>query len=119
MIRTLLWIAPCVVVVVIALPFVFYHPGLGPDKANATRSQIRVLQTAIDMYWMRYGELPSSLGILCQSDPENVGKPYLWERMGLIDLWGKPYWYAHDEANGVQIWTNTPNDRRIRNQPVE
>jgi general secretion pathway protein G len=78
---------------------------LGRAKSDTAAAQLKNLQSAIELYFLDTGQYPSSqeglVGLFAA--PEglvNWNGPYLKNREGLIDPWGKPYIYAMPGRNG-------------------
>jgi len=72
---------------------------LSKAKADTATAQIKNLQSAIELYFLDTGHYPpSNEGLLSLiKAPEglmNWNGPYLRNREGLIDPWGKPYVYV-------------------------
>ncbi|HEY7765517.1 MAG TPA: type II secretion system major pseudopilin GspG [Aestuariivirgaceae bacterium] len=78
---------------------------LGKAKSDTAAAQIRNLQSAIELYFLDTGQYPSSqdglTGLVTAPDGlASWNGPYLKNREGLIDPWGKPYIYAVPGGNG-------------------
>lgn len=72
---------------------------LSKAKTDTATAQIKNLQSAIELYFLDTGHYPpSNEGLLSLiKAPEglmNWNGPYLRNREGLIDPWGKPYVYV-------------------------
>jgi general secretion pathway protein G len=78
---------------------------LGKAKSDTAAAQLKNLQSAIELYFLDTGQYPSSqdgLAGLIAAPPGlvNWNGPYLKNREGLIDPWGRPYVYAVPGQNG-------------------
>jgi general secretion pathway protein G len=83
---------------------------LGRAKTDTARLQIRELMTAIDLYRIDMGRVPTTEeGLQALVDrPENAEAwkgPYLRRKAAIIDPWGRPYQYlspgSHEEFDLV------------------
>ncbi len=81
---------------------------------KATRGSIANISTAIDMYEVDTGQLPSSLQNLVSSSGEpNWNGPYL--RGGLpADAWGTPFGYSSQNAKSYEVRSAGP-DKQLGN----
>jgi len=81
---------------------------------KATRGSIANISTAIDMYEVDTGRLPSSLDNLVSSSGEpNWNGPYL--RGGLpADAWGTPFGYSTENEKSYVVRSAGP-DRQLGN----
>lgn len=77
-------------------------------RIKATRTSIKAICTAIDIYEVDTGRFPSSLDALAKSDGSaNWSGPYL--RGGVpADSWGTPFSYT-TEANGYTVTSGGPD----------
>jgi general secretion pathway protein G len=78
---------------------------LGKAKSDTATAQLKNLQGAIELYFLDTGQYPSSKEGLTGlfAAPEGLvtwNGPYLKNREGLIDPWGKPYIYVTPGKNG-------------------
>ncbi len=78
---------------------------LSKAKSDTATAQIKNLQSAIELYFLDTGRYPASseglLGLI--EAPEaalNWNGPYLKNRDGLIDPWGRPYVYVTPGKDG-------------------
>lgn len=86
---------------------------------DAARSQIGMLEDAIQHYALNVGACPTTQqGLLAlreaPSDLKNVAKwagPYLTEELP-IDPWGSPYQYEQLSAEEFKIWSNGPDGQQ-------
>jgi general secretion pathway protein G len=78
---------------------------LSKAKSDTATAQIKNLQSAIELYFLDTGRYPASseglLGLI--EAPEaalNWNGPYLKNRDGLIDPWGRPFVYVTPGKDG-------------------
>lgn len=78
---------------------------LGRAKTDTTKLQIQELVTALDLYRIDVGHVPTTeegLGSLLKS-PQGVERwagPYLRKKNALVDPWGRPYRYTTPGEKG-------------------
>ena len=75
---------------------------VGKSKQNAARSQMALLETALDTYRLDVGKYPSDLQALRTSDGEKWDGPYLSKSVPK-DPWGHPYVYRRTDNGEVEI----------------
>ena len=75
---------------------------VGKSKQNAARSQMALLETALDTYRLDVGKYPSDLQSLRTSDGEKWDGPYLPKAVPK-DPWGHPYVYKRADNGEVEI----------------
>src|SRR6476620_6203456 len=97
LIEVLLVLVILVVLSSIAAPM--YRGIAEAAKIKAAKVQVRLFESAIDVYNTNTNRLPGELGDLINqpSDPkfaETWGGPYLKENSNLTDPWEDPYEYA-------------------------
>lgn len=78
---------------------------LGRAKSDTARLQIQELETAIDLYRLDVGRVPTTkegLTSLVQKNTEASGwrGPYLRKQAAIIDPWGRPYIYRAPGERG-------------------
>jgi hypothetical protein len=88
-------------------------------KSDAARAQVKVLEKALQTYFVKNNEYPTSLDVLTTVQPDG-GKPYV-ETKALIDPWDKPYQYdlSGKRNNGKKpdVWAVAPDKTLIGNWP--
>ena len=75
---------------------------VGKSKQNAARSQMALLETALDTYRLDVGKYPSDLQALRTSDGEKWDGPYLPKSVPK-DPWGHPYVYRRTDNGEVEM----------------
>jgi general secretion pathway protein G len=71
-------------------------------KINATKQQVRIFETSVDMYELEVGKLPDSLKDLVVDPGEsNWNGPYLSKRALPKDPWGNAYVYNKEGSRGI------------------
>ena len=75
---------------------------VGKSKQNAARSQMALLETALDTYRLDVGKYPSDLQALRTSDGEKWDGPYLPKAVPK-DPWGHPYVYKRTDNGEVEM----------------
>ena len=75
---------------------------VGKSKQNAARSQMALLETALDTYRLDVGKYPSDLQSLRTSDGEKWDGPYLPKSVPK-DPWGHPYVYRRTDNGEVEM----------------
>ena len=75
---------------------------VGKSKQNAARSQMALLETALDTYRLDVGKYPSDLQSLRTSDGEKWDGPYLPKSVPQ-DPWGNPYVYKRTDNGEVEM----------------
>jgi len=75
---------------------------VGKSKQNAARSQMALLETALDTYRLDVGKYPSDLQSLRTSDGEKWDGPYLPKAVPK-DPWGHPYVYKRTDNGEVEM----------------
>lgn len=85
----------------VAVPQVMNY--LGRAQSDAAKTQIRALETAVDLYRLDVGRYPSSLESLVArpADAERWNGPYVKKRESLVDPWGEPYVYRFPGQHGT------------------
>src|SRR4051794_40043933 len=85
---------------------------------NAAKTQLGLLETAVNAYSIDVGTLPSNLEGLLQAPgdlprPEKWGGPYLAKSQLPTDPWNRPYQYEiTDPSTGkFRIWSNGPDQQ--------
>jgi len=78
---------------------------LGRARTDSARLQIQELSTALDLFRIDVGRLPSSaegLGVLVQPPPnlKSWRGPYLRKTSALLDPWGRPYIFRSPGEHG-------------------
>jgi hypothetical protein len=114
------WVLRAFVVVLCAwLILIGYYqmPPHSRSKATGARAQMRVLELAIEAYREAHCELPESLEVLLQPDPNNGGSPYFKEQKALIDPWGQVFGYTVDDNGEPIVYCRIPNGQVISNVP--
>lgn len=100
-------------------------------NVKLARSQIHVLEEAVELYRLDVGTYPKQdvgLGALMQNPgdlavPEKWAGPYLKQQTLPVDPWNNPYSYeivGEDQNSNVQIriWSNGPNGTSGDNDDV-
>ncbi len=79
-------------------------------RVNAARASIGAICTAIDMYEVDTGRLPSSLNSLGQNDGAvNWNGPYI--KGGVpVDPWGNAFRYEQSGESGYKVSSGGPGD---------
>ena len=75
---------------------------VGKSKQNAARSQMALLETALDTYRLDVGKYPSDLQALRTSDGEKWDGPYLPKAVPK-DPWGNPYVYKRTDNGEIEM----------------
>ena len=88
---------------------------LGDARSQTARTQMKNIESALELYYLEIGSYPSStdgLQALVQKPPGATkwNGPYLRNAQGLNDPWGKPFIYASPGANGVFDITSLGRD---------
>jgi hypothetical protein len=90
---------------------------LEETKAVAAKVQIKLIDSAIQLYQLNTDQVPKSLKALTEGD-----KPAL-KPEALIDPWGKPYQYdpagPKNKGKKPDVWTVTPGKKVIGNWEEE
>ncbi|WP_368905036.1 type II secretion system major pseudopilin GspG [Taklimakanibacter lacteus] len=78
---------------------------LGKARSDTATAQIRNIEGALELYYLDVGSYPSASDGLDAlfTAPANAASwkgPYLKQRDGLIDPWGKPYLYQSPGQHG-------------------
>jgi len=78
---------------------------LGRAKTDTAKLQIKELTTALNLYRIDVGRVPSTdegIGSLLQAPPgaERWAGPYLSRKSAVLDPWGRPYRYAAPGEQG-------------------
>lgn len=94
------------VVVIIGILAGVVLPRLGGQAESARRKaaaqQVRIFETAVDMYELEVGKLPESLKDLVVDPGEaNWNGPYLTKKDLPKDPWGNPYVYKKEGSRGL------------------
>lgn len=109
-------IVVAIIVVVAGVGGYYLFGALDRGKIDAAKSQMRIIETAIDAFRLNNGGPPTSLDILLQPDPANGDNPYLTEPKAIIDPWGNPYGFEYNDMRRVTIYFKSPNGRMISNR---
>jgi hypothetical protein len=93
--------------------FLFPTP---PNKIDAARHQLEVIEDAINEYLSNNGCLPRGLADLLGPDPARGGEPYFTDESALIDPWGNSYLYEASDPQRPKLGFITPNGHLITNR---
>jgi general secretion pathway protein G len=78
-------------------------------QTNAARGQVKLFETAIDLYHLETNELPGDLkDLVIDPGQDNWNGPYLKTRRIPKDPWGNPYVYKAEAARGVDYDVYSP-----------
>jgi general secretion pathway protein G len=109
-------IVVAILVVLAGVGGVTYMSYLESAKEDSAKAQIKNIETAVEAYRIKFGDLPS-LAALTQQLPDG-GVPPL-EPDALRDPWGREYQYdpsgQHSGGRRPDIWTTAPNGKVIGN----
>jgi general secretion pathway protein G len=82
---------------------------LGRAKTDIARTQASNIASSLELYYLDYGrypELPDGLTALVEA-PEGTERwlgPYLKEKSGLTDPWGRPFQYSvTEDGDGFEV----------------
>ena len=106
-----------ILVVLFALAVPTYTGMRRKGLMDAAKANIGALETAIDNYEFSVEYYPSSLDALLNPpndlpDPSKWAGPYLKKAEGLIDPWGRPYYYmcpGKMNPNSYDLWSVGPD----------
>jgi hypothetical protein len=91
--------------------------ALDDAKVAAAKAQIKVLDVAVQLYFIKNEKYPESLKVLTE------GKNPLVEPSSLIDPWKNPYQYdpagPKNKGKKPDVWTVTPDKKALGNWPEE
>jgi general secretion pathway protein G len=90
---------------------VIYFRYLDEAKVGQAKMGVRSLTTAVDTYYIKYGDYPPTLQSLT-GRMQDGSPPYL-EVSALVDPWSHPYHYAvpgphHTQTGKPDIWSDGP-----------
>jgi general secretion pathway protein G len=90
---------------------VIYFRYLDEAKVGQAKMGVRSLTTAVETYYIKYGDYPPSLQALTQR-MQDGSPPYL-EVSALLDPWSRPYHYTpqgqhHAQTGKPDIWSDGP-----------
>jgi hypothetical protein len=93
--------------------FLFPTP---PNKIDAARHQLEVIEDAVNEYQANNGRLPHCLEDLLRPDPARGGEPYFTDESALIDPWGNSYLFEIIAPQQPRLGFITPNGHLITNR---
>ncbi len=84
---------------------------------NAAKIQIRMIDQAVAVYYVKNNEYPAQLKLLTEGDKRQL------EAAALTDPWHQPYQYdpagTRNKGRKPDVWTTTPDQKVIGNWPEE
>jgi general secretion pathway protein G len=79
---------------------------LGSAKSQTAAAQLKNIESALELYYLDNGEYPSAEQGIAALNVQPAGVtlwrgPYIKQKIGLIDPWGKPYVYRVPSEHGA------------------
>jgi prepilin-type N-terminal cleavage/methylation domain-containing protein len=109
-----------IIVILAGIGTVALFPQLGKAKENEARIKAAQIAKAIGLYQTDHENTPPpSIDALLGKD--DYGGPYLTDRDGIMDPWGKQYQIDpsgnrfHGGSGEPDVWTTTPQGKTVGN----